>query len=507
LIKVQNGHARFGLFVCEHKLETVNNATLEAVIGEIKPIVDGRRFGRVFPLSSRSFAVDLRLPDSRYLLVSAAGGDSALYLIKRRLKDLERSSGHMHAFHLLLKKHLSDAEVRDVAKSTNDRIVRFEFLAQNDLGETVSSSMVAQLTGKSANVFLLDDRSRIIGSLVEKDIEGQRLGEEYSPPPRSASAASVSEKLDVEIRPEDNGSVSAAVDRTRTAKERHDKFLSRAASARREVDREIAKRRKLLSRLRADLDGHGDADVWRRYGDLLLANLATAERRGNRVTVVDYFDEATPKTEIPVDENISLTDAAADYFKRYTKAQNAKSEIGRRVAVIAAEIVELEEKLELINAAIGAGDESFFPEREDRATAKQKEKKEKERFAGTRRFTSSDGFEILVGKRAVDNDHLTFRIAASLDTWLHAADYPGSHVVIRNPDRKEIPQRTLFEAASLAAFYSSGKTQPKAAVHYTQKKFVNKPKGAAPGLVRLASFKTILVEPAIPTALDQKHNA
>jgi predicted ribosome quality control (RQC) complex YloA/Tae2 family protein len=80
---------------------------------------------------------------------------------------------------------------------------------------------------------------------------------------------------------------------------------------------------------------------------------------------------------------------------------------------------------------------------------------------------------------------------------MHAADYPGSHVVIRNANKKELPQRTLVEAAQLAAFYSQGKKQPKAAVHYTLKKYVNKPKGAAPGLVRLASFKTILVEPKI----------
>ena len=85
---------------------------------------------------------------------------------------------------------------------------------------------------------------------------------------------------------------------------------------------------------------------------------------------------------------------------------------------------------------------------------------------------------------------------------MHAADYPGSHVVIRNPNRREIPHSTLLEAAQLAAFYSQGKTQPKAAVHYTQKKFVNKPKGAAPGLVSLASFKTILVEPKVPKNMN-----
>ena len=126
--------------------------------------------------------------------------------------------------------------------------------------------------------------------------------------------------------------------------------------------------------------------------------------------------------------------------------------------------------------------------------------KRAEEVKGVRSFVSSDGFEILVGKKAKDNDFLTFRIAKSLDTWMHAADYPGSHVVIRNPNRKEIPHRTLLEAAQLAAFYSQGKSQPKAAVHYTQKKFVNKPKGSAPGLVSLASFKTILVEPKIGDA-------
>ena len=87
---------------------------------------------------------------------------------------------------------------------------------------------------------------------------------------------------------------------------------------------------------------------------------------------------------------------------------------------------------------------------------------------------------------------------------MHAADYPGSHVVIRNPNRKEIPHQTLTEAAKLAAFYSQGKAQTKAAVHYTLKKFVNKPKGSAPGLVSLASFKTILVVPEFPEALTQK---
>ena len=103
----------------------------------------------------------------------------------------------------------------------------------------------------------------------------------------------------------------------------------------------------------------------------------------------------------------------------------------------------------------------------------------------------------MVGKTSKDNDYLTFRIAKSLDVWLHAADYAGSHVVIRNPNRVDLPPKTLIEAAELAAFFSQAKNHPKAVVNYTEKKFVNKPKGAVAGLVSLSSFKTILVEPKV----------
>ena len=113
-----------------------------------------------------------------------------------------------------------------------------------------------------------------------------------------------------------------------------------------------------------------------------------------------------------------------------------------------------------------------------------------------RRYRSSDGYEILVGRAARDNDRLTFRLARSSDTWMHAADYPGSHVVVRARSRDEqIPHRTIVEAARLAAHFSQAGKDSRVAVNYTQRKFVSKPRGAAPGLVYLSSFRTLMVEP------------
>jgi predicted ribosome quality control (RQC) complex YloA/Tae2 family protein len=87
-------------------------------------------------------------------------------------------------------------------------------------------------------------------------------------------------------------------------------------------------------------------------------------------------------------------------------------------------------------------------------------------------------------------------VARPQDIWLHAGDYPGSHVIIRNPTRGEVPHRTIIEAAQLAAAFSQARRDAKVSIHYTQRKFISKPKGAAPGLVRMSSFRTLLVEPS-----------
>jgi len=68
-------------------------------------------------------------------------------------------------------------------------------------------------------------------------------------------------------------------------------------------------------------------------------------------------------------------------------------------------------------------------------------------------------------------------------------------VIVRNPTRKEMPQRTIIEAAQLAAYFSQARKDAKVSIHYTQRKFLSKPKGAGPGLVRLSRFKTMNVAP------------
>ena len=108
-----------------------------------------------------------------------------------------------------------------------------------------------------------------------------------------------------------------------------------------------------------------------------------------------------------------------------------------------------------------------------------------------------EGFEILVGKAATDNDHLTFNVAEPHDSWLHVAGgTPGSHVIIRNPEKGAIPNPVTERAASLAAWYSKARNASRVEVHVCRAGDVKKARGAPAGQVQIARFKSVRVVPA-----------
>lgn len=112
-----------------------------------------------------------------------------------------------------------------------------------------------------------------------------------------------------------------------------------------------------------------------------------------------------------------------------------------------------------------------------------------------RRYTSSDGWPIWVGRNGPENDRL-LRLARPWDLWLHGRDGPGAHVLIRLPGREaRVPSRTLTEAAGLAARYSTRAAEGLVDVMVLEAGRVHKPKGAAPGRVVVAGERTVRVPP------------
>ena len=458
----------------------------QCVVEELRAVLPGRFFGKIFQLTPLSFAFDFGLR-GEYLFVSVDPASSRLYLIRRRLKELEKQSIPLTSVGQTLRSRLSGANVVAISKDSLDRIVRLTFRINDENGVSFRR-LVVQLTGRTADLFLLDELNRIEAVLREGSA---RLSERYEPPPRPA-------KKPHRDQPDGPGSSSAQLDEFFTALDSKKQFDSQANALRSKLTKKIRQQRTLQEHLKQDLVRHGNPEEHKRTGDLLLANIATAVRDGNKVRITDYYSDGAPTVEIEVDENRSLQDEATIRFRQYTKSKRAGGEIAARLDQIDRDTAALEARLQHLDQIVESRDQAALDSFEKpRPAPKHPEKKSSktQKLTGVRRYLSTDGYEILVGRAARDNDNLTFRIAQPNDLWMHTGDYPGSHVVVRNPTRKEIPQRTIIEAAQLAGRFSQASEDSKVVVHYTERKFLSKLKGAAPGLVRLSRFRSITVEP------------
>ena len=478
----------------------MNEQLIEKIIPELIAELTGLFFREIIQLADQQFAIAFEGDEFKLLFVAIEPKEPRIYLIKRRFRDLKKEKQNASKFVVDVEKSLAGSRLLHVSKHVSERVVEFRF----ESGET--TFLIVQLTGKSSNIFLIDHH-RTITAAARKPLEGeQSLGMKYSPPDTGSTVRNKKTESYDFYRSDPLLSLSESLDTYFLQRAELSSFESLANEARKKNRNGRAKLSRLLTNLEADISQHGDPEKWKKYGDLLLAGRSNATREPGAIVVRDLFDEAAPLISIEADDNDSIPDTAQKYFRKYTKARNAASEIALRIETVKSQLSSSIDESSEIEYSIESRNVDFLENylgRNKKLERKTNEKKASRLPPGVRSFISSDGFEILVGKKAADNDHLTFRLAGSRDTWMHAADYPGSHVVIRNNDRKEIPQKTLIEAARIAAFYSQGKKQTKAAVNYTEKKFVNKPKGAAPGLVRLASFKTILVEPVFPNVLQK----
>jgi len=487
----------------------MDDASIQEIVNEITPLLVGRAPGKIFQFGPMAMAIDFGLRQHGYLFISVDPALPRLHLINRRVRDLERQSTPLNQFGLALARDLSNTRTLSTVKDPLDRVVRFQFAGRDELGEKKTTTLIAQLTGRSANLFVTDEAQTIIQAARLTDNSGQRPGETYTPPASEAKPQARQTKLFELIHNGDLSSPSEAADAYFTSKLTQREFESRANSARGQFRKKISQQQKLLKKLQSDLESHADAEEHKRLGDLLLANLGSAKRRGNRVKLVDYFSENASPIEIELDESTSLPEEAQRRFALYQRSKRARAQITSRIAEIEREIHKLQSEQQKLEDQLAASDPQnkltglapLQVSHGSRATETlsglpaKRGSGEAKRIPGTRRYVSSDGLEILVGRTSKDNDYLTLKIARPNDLWLHTADYGGSHVVVRNSARKEIPHRTLIEAAQLAAYFSQAKKDPKVDVHYTQRKFVSKPKGSKPGLVRLQRFKNITVEP------------
>jgi predicted ribosome quality control (RQC) complex YloA/Tae2 family protein len=243
-------------------------------------------------------------------------------------------------------------------------------------------------------------------------------------------------------------------------------------------------------------------DKYRVYGELLNAYGYGVPEGAKSCLLDNYY--TGEKLTVPLDPRLTPQQNAKKYFDRYTKLKRTYEALSRLTVEVKAEIDHLESIRTSLDLSTGEGDLAMIrKEMEDAGFIRRHadSKKGRSRTPQSRplHYISSDGFDLYVGKNNLQNDELTFKMAAPSDIWFHANDMPGSHVILkaRGLAMNDIPDRVFEEAASLAAWYSSGRAQGKVEIDYLERRDVKKPGGARPGFVVYYTNYSILANPDI----------
>jgi predicted ribosome quality control (RQC) complex YloA/Tae2 family protein len=249
-----------------------------------------------------------------------------------------------------------------------------------------------------------------------------------------------------------------------------------------------------------DLSHAQENEKFRVWGEL-LTSYAHLFKKGDTVAVLNDFYTGE-QLSLNLDVRYTPIQNAQRFFKTYNKSRGAQKHLESLMEENQKGIDYLESVLVAVEQADNPAQiEEIIEELEKEGYLKSRSTrgKSKAERSKPRKYISSDGLEIFVGRNNLQNDRLTLRESDRNDLWLHTKNIPGTHVIVSLPPAIKsielVPDQTLEEAAALAAFYSKASASPKVEVDYTFRFNVKKPGGARPGMVIYDNYWTIMVKP------------
>lgn len=280
-------------------------------------------------------------------------------------------------------------------------------------------------------------------------------------------------------------------------RDKQERLNSKSIDLQRLIQTNIDRCNKKSKKLYTMLEECEEKDNYKIKGDLLTSYIYTLKKGDKEAKVLNFYNEEEEYLTIPLDENKSPSENIQALYKKYNKYKKSEES-----ALFQLEQNEIE--LEYLNSVLTniQNCDNYVEINDIRneliETGYIKFKKnnkngKKDKASKPLHFVSSDGIDIFVGKNNIQNDYLSLKFANNNHLWFHTKNIPGSHVIVSSSN---VPDRTIEEAAILAAFYSKAKNSTKVPVDYTLVKNLKKPNGSKPGMVIYHTNYTLYTEPS-----------
>lgn len=379
-----------------------------------------------------------------------------------------------------------------IFKAIYTSITGFSPLIANELCYRASVDSSIPTSGLSAEQkrALFDSFKFLVGILENKEYVPNIVYKNDEPVEFSCVLLRIYE--DYESR--NYSSISEVLETYYSSKIQTNTISQKSANLRKIVSNAIERASKKLDLQIKQYEDTKKREKFRIYGELINTYGYNVNPKDKKFRAINYYDGQ--EVEIPLDPNLTMGENAQKYFSKYNKLK-------RTYEALKVQIKETKEELDHLgsikNALEIASTEADLSQiRKElvdfgyvRKRADGKKKNKRETKSKPYHYVSSDGFHMYVGKNNYQNDELTFKTASSNDWWFHSKEIPGSHVIVKTAGW-DLSDEAFDKAARLAAYYSSGRESGKVEIDYTQKKHLNKPKGAKPGFVTYQTYKSIV---------------
>jgi len=378
------------------------------------------------------------------------------------------------------------------SKIVNGRITEAEQLGDNRIVRLVVKrpenvfKLYIRLWSNAANFIVTDENGEVLDAMRRLPRRGEVTGGSYSPENTGANEKTPREFAVRELSGE--GSFNKKIDDYYAE---HGGALSLEAlkeQARRTIEGSITRINAALEKLREKEASFTDANRLKVYGDLILSNIGVIKPSDKWLET----EEENDVIRIELDPRLKPQENAAKYYEQFRKAKNGLADIQREIADGEKELKEVTERLNRLltetNPLVLA---KLVKTGGVVRAAKPISKKEKARPGLT--FRQGDWI-IIVGRDAAENDVLLRRFVKGNDLWLHARDYHGSYVFIKQRSGKTVPLEILLDAGNLAIFYSKGRNNGAGDLFYTQVKYLRRAKDGPKGLVIPTQEKNLHVK-------------
>ncbi len=380
-------------------------------------------------------------------------------------------------FEEFLHSHIRGGRIMRAEQLYDDRIIRLDIRRNGDI-----TYLYLRLWGTRSNIIVTTPEGIILDACFRKPGEGIETGGTFIPAPPSAPPNPRSIR---EIPP--GSTLNAVIEEEYGKGEREEARNNLLSASRRGLEKRQSRLHSRLAEILQGTEQSTRAEDLRREGELILAHAHNATSGAAELEVVDYYNENVRRT-VALDPNRSAQEYAGELFQRAKRAVETREFLQTTEANLYRELNIISEKLSRLDE-MSTG--------ELREVLESITDQNKRNAAGNDSTTgltfTSQGFRILVGRNARENDLLLRHNVRGNDWWLHTRDVPGGYVFIQGPKGKSVPLEVLLDAGNLAVFYSRARMSTEADLFYTQVKYLRRAKDAPRGTVLPTQEKNLTI--------------